>query len=74
MYKSQNAFVRAGDIIFELVPNNKALEIEAYIDPKDIGKVEVGQNVRVRLTAHDVSKYGFLSRVLTNVSADEVYR
>ena len=74
LYKSRNAFVRAGDIIFELVPNNKALEIEAYIDPKDIGKVEVGQNVRVSLTAYDASKYGFLSGVLTNVSADAVYR
>jgi adhesin transport system membrane fusion protein len=72
--KSSNAVVKGGEVLLDLVPRNNALEVEAYIDPKDIGKIEVGQNARIGLTAYDSSKYGYIDGVLTNVSADAVFR
>lgn len=72
--KSSNAVVKGGEVLLDLVSRNNALEAEAYIDPKDIGKIEVGQNARIGLTAYDSSKYGYIDGVLTNVSADAVFR
>ena len=48
--------------------------VEAYIDPKDIAKIEAGQEARVSLTAYDAAKYGYLTGTLFKVSADAVYR
>lgn len=72
--KSDNAVVKGGEILLDLVPNSKKLQIEAFIDPKDIAKIEIGQTTRIALTAYDASKYGFITGYLTNVSADAVFR
>ena len=72
--KSSNAMFKGGEVLLDLVSRNNALEAEAYIDPKDIGKIEVGQNARIGLIAYDSSKYGYIDGVLTNVSADAVFR
>ena len=65
---------KAGDVVAEIVPSTDDLIVEAYIDPKDIAKIEVGQQARVSLTAYDAAKYGYLTGVLLKVSADAVYR
>lgn len=72
--KSKNAVVKGGEVLLDIVPNSDNLIVEAYIDPKDIAKVEVGQRARISLTAYDASKYGFITGSLTNVSADAVFR
>ena len=72
--KSKNAVVKGGEVLLDIVPNSNNLIVEAYIDPKDIAKVEVGQPARISLTAYDASKYGFIDGTLLNVSADAVYR
>ena len=66
--------IKTGDVIAEIVPSTDDLIVEAYIDPKDIAKIEVGQQARVSLTAYDAAKYGYLTGVLLKVSADAVYR
>ncbi|MDG1347369.1 MAG: HlyD family type I secretion periplasmic adaptor subunit, partial [Crocinitomicaceae bacterium] len=54
---SIGAVVNSGEEIAELVPIGADLEIQAYIDPKDIAKVEPGQKARVSLTAYDSARY-----------------
>jgi len=66
--------IKTGDVVAEIVPSTDDLIVEAYIDPKDIAKIEVGQQARVSLTAYDAAKYGYLTGVLLKVSADAVYR
>ncbi|MDC3002799.1 HlyD family type I secretion periplasmic adaptor subunit [Paracoccaceae bacterium] len=66
--------IKSGDIIAEIVPSTDKLIVEAYIDPKDIAKIEAGQKARVSLTAYDAAKYGYLTGSLFKVSADAVYR
>ena len=66
--------IKTGDVIAEIVPSTDDLIVEAYIDPKDIAKIEVGQQARVSLTAYDAAKYGYLTGRLLKVSADAVYR
>ena len=71
---SNKAVVKSGEVLLDIVPASDKLQIEAFIDPKDIAKVEVGQEARIALTAYDASKYGFITGYLTNVSADAVFR
>jgi adhesin transport system membrane fusion protein len=66
--------IKTGEIIAEIVPSADDLIVEAFIDPKDIAKIEVGQKARVSLTAYDAAKYGYLTGRLLKVSADAVYR
>ena len=66
--------IKTGDVVAEIVPSTDELIVEAYIDPKDIAKIEEGQQARVSLTAYDAAKYGYLTGVLLKVSADAVYR
>ena len=66
--------IKTGEIVAEIVPSTDNLIVEAYIDPKDIAKIEVGQQARLSLTAYDAAKYGYLTGVLLKVSADAVYR
>ena len=68
------AVIKTGEIIAEIVPSTDNLIVEAFIDPKDIAKIEVSQEARVSLTAYDAAKYGYITGVLTKVSADAVYR
>ena len=70
----EETVIKTGEIIAEIVPSMDDLIVEAFIDPKDIAKIETGQEARVSLTAYDAAKYGYLTGRLLKVSADAVYR
>jgi adhesin transport system membrane fusion protein len=70
----EETVIKTGEIIAEIVPSTDDLIVEAFIDPKDIAKIEVSQEARVSLTAYDAAKYGYLTGRLLKVSADAVYR
>lgn len=70
----KDSVIGTGDLIAEIVPSTDKLIVEAFIDPKDIAKIEVGQEARVSLTAYDAAKYGYLTGELLKVSADAVFR
>ena len=71
---AKETVIKTGDVIAEIVPSTDKLFVEAFIDPKDIAKIETGQDARISLTAYDAAKYGYLSGLLYKVSADAVYR
>jgi HlyD family type I secretion membrane fusion protein len=54
------AVVRAGDVIAEVVPQEEFFLIKAKVLPKDIGKVNIGQNSRVSFVAYDFSRFGVM--------------
>ena len=70
----EETVIKTGEIIAEIVPSTDNLIVEAFIDPKDIAKIEVSQEARISLTAYDAAKYGYLTGRLLKVSADAVYR
>ena len=73
-FNSPGAFVRAGDAIAEIVPFGENLKIIAYVDPKDIGFIEPGQECRIALTAFDAARYGYMTGKLDRVAADATFR
>ena len=73
-FYSRGALIREGDILAEIVPTDSGLQIEAFIDPKDIGFIEPGQKTKISLTAYDASKYGYLSGELLQIAPDTIFR
>jgi len=58
--------------LIEVVPVGDNLKITAKVSPADIGFLQVGQNVRIKLTAYDSTRFGSLQGKLTRISADTV--
>ena len=71
-YRTPGGYIRTGDIVLELVPTGEALVVEGKILPKDISRIKNGDEVQVRLTAYDSSKYGYVMGRVDRISADAV--
>ena len=61
--------VAAGDTIMKIVPGDRELVAEVQIFPRDVGHVNVGQEVIVKFTTFDFSRYGGIRGTLTEISA-----
>jgi adhesin transport system membrane fusion protein len=62
--------LRAGDELMQLSPTDGNMVIEAKINPVDIGQLELGLPVQVKLDAFDFSVYGMLQGKLVYISSD----
>jgi membrane fusion protein, adhesin transport system len=71
-YHTIGGVVAGGDPVMEIVPVNENLVIEARLGPQDSGRVEIGQPVRLKISAYDYSRFGTLPGTLTYVGADTV--
>ena len=71
-FRTPGGFVNTGDVMLELVPTGEALIIEAKIMPKDISRIRVDDDVRIRLSAYDSAKYGSVDGRVTRISPDAV--
>jgi len=66
------AVVQSGAPLLTVVPKGDRLRVEAALSNEDVGFVEVGQSVRVKLAAFPFQKYGMLEGKVVQVSADAV--
>jgi len=64
----EGAVVGAGDVIAEVVPQEEYYLIKAKIQPKDIGKVNIGQKCRVSFIAYDFSRFGVMEGVISKIA------
>lgn len=55
-----------------IVPRDKALEIEAFLENKDIGFVQPGQDAEVKIETFPYTKYGTLHAQVASVSHDAI--
>ena len=62
--------VREAEALITLVPIDCDVELEAEIPAKDIGKVKVGDTVRVKLNPFPFQKHGTLEGKIRNISED----
>lgn len=62
----------AGDELMKIVPDGTDNEIEALFSNRDVGFIEEGQEVIVKLDAFPAERFGFLRGVVNNVSADAI--
>ena len=71
-FRTPGGFVNTGDVMLELVPTGEALIIEAKIMPKDISRISVDDEVRIRMSAYDSAKYGAVDGRVVRISPDAV--
>ena len=66
---SINQFVSAGNVVFNVVPENEQEIIgKATVPIAGAGKVEVGQRVNIKLDNYPYMEYGLLEGNITNIS------
>ncbi len=62
--------IRPGEEIFQIIPVDDELYVEARVKPEDIATVVPGQRATIKLTAYDYTVYGSLTGEVIVVSAD----
>ena len=67
---TEGGVLRPGDTLFEIVPKDEKLIIEAKVNPKDIGFIHEGMRARVKITAYDFSLYGGIDGEVESISPD----
>ncbi len=70
--RNSSQTVRSGEQIAHIVPSNAPLEVKAQVSPKDIGKLEVAQDVQMRVSACPYPDYGTLKGQVKRISADAI--
>ncbi|WP_375570138.1 HlyD family type I secretion periplasmic adaptor subunit [Seohaeicola saemankumensis] len=72
--RSPGSVVQASDTLMVAMPviSDNDLRIEATIQPRDVGWVSIGQEVRIKLSALPSSKHGYLKGTVTSISADAI--
>lgn len=69
---TNGAVVQAAQSLLVLVPLQRTLEVEAFVENKDIGFVNVGQPVEIKVDAFPYTKFGLLHGEVLHISADAV--
>lgn len=64
--------VGVAEEVIRIVPSGAALEIEAYLENKDIGFVEAGQEAQVKIESFPFTRYGAIEAVVTRVATDAI--
>lgn len=62
--------IRPGEEIFEIIPLDEELFVEARVRPENIASVEPGQDASIKLTAYDYTIFGTLKGKVDFISAD----
>src|SRR5665213_1446302 len=64
--------VTAGQELMHIVPTDAKLEVEAYMANKDIGFVEDGQEVKVKVESYPFTRFGMLKGHVIHVAHDAI--
>jgi len=64
--------VTPAQVLMVIVPKDDALEVEAFLENKDIGFVNAGQQAEVKIETFPFTKYGTIPASLTHVSRDAI--
>ena len=64
--------VPAAQALMQIVPREDAVEVEAFMDNKDVGFVHEGQDAAVKIDAFDYTRYGTVPATVTHVSRDAI--
>lgn len=61
--------IQPGSVVLQIVPANVELDAEVRISPDDIGFVRLGQEVNVKVSSYDFSRFGYATGKLDRISA-----
>lgn len=58
--------------LMQIVPKQTRVEMEAFIENRDVGFVKEGQSAQVKIDAFEYTKYGTLDATIAHVSRDAI--
>ena len=64
--------VPAAQPLMQIVPQQGVIEVEAFMENKDVGFVQEGQEAQVKIEAFEYTKYGTVPAHVTHVSRDAI--
>jgi len=64
--------VPAAQPLMQIVPGQGVVEVEAFLENKDVGFVREGQEAQVKIEAFEYTKYGTIPAHVTHVSRDAI--
>jgi HlyD family secretion protein len=64
------AVVQPGSVVMTLVPKDEQLYADVNIKNEDVGFIQIGQKVQIKLATYPFQRYGMLTGKLTHLSAD----
>lgn len=64
--------VPAAQPLMQIVPADHSIEVEAFLENKDVGFVQEGQKAEVKIDAFEYTRYGTLSAKVRHVSHDAI--
>ena len=70
--KTIGGVVNGAQPIIEIVPENTPLVVEANVQNKDIGFIQVGQPVIVKVDTYSFHRYGYLKGTVESISPDAI--
>lgn len=68
--RNEGQFFRAAETIAQIAPSNASLVIKAQVLAQDRGKVEIGQKVKLRVSAYAYPDYGILEGKVVAIASD----
>lgn len=72
MVHTVGGVVPAAQPLMQIVPAQANVEVEAFLENKDVGFVREGQDAAVKIEAFDYTKYGTVPSRVTHVSRDAI--
>lgn len=73
LFSTLGGVAQQGQTVAEIVPFGDNVTVEAFVAPEDIAFIRPDQEVKVRITAYDASRYGALDGRVTRIGADTVF-
>ncbi len=70
--KTVGGVVNAAQPVVELVPEGTKLVVDATVQNKDIGFIQVGQPVVIKVDAYSFQRYGYLKGTVKSISPDAI--
>lgn len=64
--------ISPGATVMQVVPDTGPLEVAVRIQPKDIGHVQEGQHVNIRVSSYDYTRFGYATGEMRRISASSV--
>jgi hemolysin D len=68
--RSVGSIIQSAEAMFRLVPLGAPLEVEAKVEAKEIGRIAVGDPVRLKLEAAPFTEHGAVDGVVKIISSD----
>ena len=71
---SVGSAVREAEALITLIPLVGKIELEAEVQPQDIGRIRIGSDVRIKLNAYPFQKHGTLDGKVRNISENTLQK